>query len=248
MRNQDEFQTNSDVYFVLKLWLPLILLAGMSVVLRQAHHAYALGLPIALWAVFNLSAAQVKAGDQVLKYRRLFRWKQVAYEEIRECKVSWLPALGFLRLRQFVPPWGKVYFVLEAPLQWAVPGGQTGLTTFISSRSGEGRHSDTTRDDRDSARRGVLVCLVMAVVGALSSAIASLLSLNLPAYVAGAGLPRWIVFWEQIGERTLQWPWDVVAGVLLAGCVICLRFRNRAWILSFGLGGLLGFVLTKAPH
>jgi len=77
MRHQDSFRTNSDAVFVVEFWLPLILFVGMGLVLRHAQHAIALGLPITLWAVFNLTAAQVKPGDRTVQYRRLLRWKQI---------------------------------------------------------------------------------------------------------------------------------------------------------------------------
>jgi hypothetical protein len=46
--------------------------------------------------------------------------------------------MGSLSLRQFVFPWGRLYFLLEGPLfQFNWPGGQTPLTEYISSKAAE---------------------------------------------------------------------------------------------------------------
>lgn len=97
---------------------------------------------------------------------------------MRECKVSLVPAMGSLKLRRFVPPWGKIYFVLEEPFQWAVPGGETRLTAFISARSAEKPQPEKTRDGRGVTGKDVLPCVAMAVVGLTFSAVAAILSPN----------------------------------------------------------------------
>jgi len=245
VRNKIEsgFQTDSDKVFVVKLWLPLILLIGMGAMLRGTHHALVLALPVVLWASFNLSAAQVRVDDQHLRYRRFLRWKRIPYEEIRECKVAWAPSMGCIKLRRFVPPWGKIYFVLEGPFEWAIPGGQTKLTAYINARAEGKQPADMVGSAHDGGGAGVVLCVVMVFAGVLFSLLAAVLFPSPPQHARGGGFPARIA---HIEEQMFEWPWNLVVGSLLAAWILRSRFRDRAWILAFGLGGLLGSVVARA--
>ena len=248
MTRQHGSETELDTFFVIKLWLPLILLSGTAIMLRNAHHPLLIGLPMVLWAAFNLTAVQVRTGARNLQYRRFLVWREIPYEEIRDCRVSWVPAMGCLRLRQrYVLPWGTLYFVLDGPLQVVMPGGQTALTSLINSRRREKQGpSDGGDRSRHCRLTNVLKCLGMMAVGVLLSTFGSILSITPPNQFGAPGTPRWIIFWEQIGDHLYRSPWNVIAGAGLVAGIIYLRFRSRAWILSFGLGGLLGLVVARA--
>src|SRR5690349_17536899 len=158
--------------FIIKFLFPFVVVLGMTLVLRGAHHVVELVLPIALWTAFNLSVAQIKAGDQGVRYRRFLKWKGIPYREIRECKVSWAPAMGYMNIGRFVPPWGKIYFVLDGGLHWAFPGGQTKLTALISARAAGEELTFPVRNkdgEEHTKRSDVQACVVAFVAGAVLS-------------------------------------------------------------------------------
>ena len=102
--------------FVLKYYAPLIFFGGTfvfwSVGFRWAQMIIL--VPLILAILFCASLAVLEIPDGTVRYRRLFRWTRVPYDEIVESGTSWAVAgIGYLRLKRFVFPWGKLYFVLD---------------------------------------------------------------------------------------------------------------------------------------
>jgi len=102
--------------FVLKYYAPVILFGGTfvfwSVGFRWAQLIFL--VPLILGMLFYASLAVLQIPDGTIRYRRLFRWRTISYDEIVECRISWaIFGIGSLRLKQFVFPWGKLYFVLD---------------------------------------------------------------------------------------------------------------------------------------
>ena len=102
--------------FVLKYYAPLIFFGGTFVFWSVGFHWRQLIVlvPLLLGIFFYASLAVLEIPDGTIRYRRLFAWKKVDYDEIIESGVSWVVAgIGYLRLKRFVFPWGKLYFVLD---------------------------------------------------------------------------------------------------------------------------------------
>ena len=101
--------------FVLKYYAPIILFGGTfvfwSVGFRWAQLIFV--IPLLGGALFHASLAVVQVPDGRIRYRRLFSWKQLPYDEIADCGVAWGIGIGYLRLRHFLFPWGRLYFVLD---------------------------------------------------------------------------------------------------------------------------------------
>lgn len=58
---------------------------------------------------FHLSIAAIRVRNGDLQYRRFMRWQSIDKGAVR----SFGPfPLGYLRLGRFVPPWGRIWFVL----------------------------------------------------------------------------------------------------------------------------------------
>jgi len=94
--------------------------------------------PLTYLGILCLTAAEVRAEENVLKYRRFISWKHISYKNIKKCENSWCPWLGYLSLDHFLFPLGKVYFVKLRP---AFSGNPKGLIDFINARRAGGRHS-----------------------------------------------------------------------------------------------------------
>jgi hypothetical protein len=108
---------------------------GLSLFLFNKEHPYFTGLLslgfLVLGIVF-LSVGQVQSQGSALKYRRWFRWHEVPYSEVRECGEAWV--YGYVRLRQYVFPWGRVYFV-RANSSDSLFGLDTKVITSIRSKA-----------------------------------------------------------------------------------------------------------------
>jgi hypothetical protein len=85
---------------------------GMGLLLFNREHRYAsalISLPFFILGFFFLTVARLKVETAGVKYRRWFRWRAVSYSEICDCGESWV--YGYIRTRQYVLPWGRIYFV-----------------------------------------------------------------------------------------------------------------------------------------
>jgi hypothetical protein len=106
--------------FVVRVCFPLSLFFGAYTILLPSEKRGALVLAalLVLWGIFYATATVVQVDESGVRYRRYYRWTKVSYDEILECRLSWIPAVGFIKLARFVPPWGKIYFVPVGPPEW----------------------------------------------------------------------------------------------------------------------------------
>ncbi|MGO4883238.1 MAG: hypothetical protein ACLP59_20820 [Bryobacteraceae bacterium] len=74
-----------------------------------------LGLPLAVAGFFQLSLATVEVRDGVLRYRRFVKWTIIPPADVVSCGVLMEPITGYIKLRRSVPPWARLYFVLDRP-------------------------------------------------------------------------------------------------------------------------------------
>ena len=99
--------------FVQKYYAPLILFGGTFVFWSAGFRWGQLIflIPLFVGILFFASLAVLEIPDGRVRYRRLFRWRRVPYDEIVGCGVVWV--FGYLQLKRFIFPWGKLYFVLD---------------------------------------------------------------------------------------------------------------------------------------
>lgn len=86
----------------------LILLGGFS------NRGWLLALPFLVGAFFAGSIAIVQVRNGAVYYKRLFRWTIIPESQIMDARVEWPRAIGSLRLKRFLFPWGRLYFVLDS--------------------------------------------------------------------------------------------------------------------------------------
>lgn len=121
--------------FLLKFW-PIIFLVGFTVLFWKIGFGRA-GLFVLVFvfllSMFLASLAVIEIPDGTIRYRRLFNWRELPWEEIARCGVSRTGiGIGYISLKRFLWPWGKLYFVLGE-----VERGREPLLTFIQKRIGE---------------------------------------------------------------------------------------------------------------
>jgi hypothetical protein len=68
--------------------------------------------PFLIAAWFGASLAIVEVRGDVLRYRRLFKWTIIPEGDIVSARV--VLGVGSMRLKRFLFPWGRLYFVLDA--------------------------------------------------------------------------------------------------------------------------------------
>jgi len=102
--------------FLAKFWGPLLCAGGPLLVFGEDFLTwqFLLAFPFLMGALFGASLAILEVRGGVLRYRRLLRWTTIPEDEIVGARVEWPPVLGSIRLKRFLFPWGRLYFVLDA--------------------------------------------------------------------------------------------------------------------------------------
>jgi hypothetical protein len=123
-------QSDPSQVFLLKFW-PLILFVGFTVLFWKTRFPAVLFflLFVFLLSMFRASLALIEVSDGTIRYRRLFNWRELPWEEIEGCGVSRTGVgIGYISLKRFLWPWGKLYFILGE-----VGRGREPLLTFIKN-------------------------------------------------------------------------------------------------------------------
>lgn len=118
-----------------KFW-PLIFFAGVTAVFLWAgfrwEHLFVL-VPFLLMTLFGISLAVVEVSDEGIRYRRFSDWRSLSFDEITSCGFSKVRlGIGYIRLRHYLWPWGKLYFILDEPV---IRG--TDIVSFVRERTGD---------------------------------------------------------------------------------------------------------------
>jgi hypothetical protein len=121
--------------FVLKYWAPIVLFSCTFVFWNtQFHWAQLIILiPVVVGGLFHASLAILQVPDGNIRYRRFFKWRRLRFDEIVSCGVLRSTGIGYIRLNQFLWPWGRLYFVLD-PNEKLFSQGQHPLLQFIQGR------------------------------------------------------------------------------------------------------------------
>jgi hypothetical protein len=157
-----------------KYYIPLILVTFSAGMLFDGLLSRRLLVvcPILLVALFFLSLATVDCRSGVLRYRRFLKWISIDEREILGCGVSWPGVIGYLRLRHYVIPWKRLYFVLDVP-----PGQNpftrrgSALLAYVRSRTDK-RHQDSPQFETVAHTASAVSTLVAGLAGAISYCLA----------------------------------------------------------------------------
>ena len=139
--------------FVVQVWMPIMFILGAYLFFHgMAPEYWLIGVPLLLIPAFMCTLAEVQDQGHRIQVRRLWHSIDVPKEDVATISQSFVEGIGVLRLRRFVPPWGRVYFVTDwSKLGVASPGSETERTN--------------SRATRYSLVRRVLESLVVAISG-----------------------------------------------------------------------------------
>lgn len=129
-------------------------------------------LPFVLVAIFHLSLAVVQLRGKTLRYRRFLKWRTIDQDEIVAAGAVWPPFIGYMRLNDFLLPWGRLYFVLDCNMNPnPFKPGDYALLRFLINKGvaqGRGRPPSTgTTEDRLLKLKLVTVGLAGAMLSCI---------------------------------------------------------------------------------
>jgi hypothetical protein len=235
--------TEPLAFALFKYWQALLAFGVATAVGATPVPRLMFTLPLVLWGVFCLTTVQVRAGREALEYRRFLKWRRVPYTVLRACKRSLLPALGYVRFGAFIPPWGKLYFVIARP---AFGGGPDQIVPYISARiSGAEPPVHVESQTPDKRGRNVRSWAAALAVGVLCSLMVYYLSPGALTTPSLAGYPAAARVAMRVWESATTWPWGIVTLAALGVLSFCDRSAKRGWVLAAAIGfTLAGMVLA----
>lgn len=164
---------------------------GVYLFFRDTTPEYWLtALPLLLIAVFMSTLAEIKDQGHRVHVKRVWRSIEVPKEDVAGFAPSLLEGVGVMRLRRFVFPWGRIYYVTD----WSKFG-------VVSSAAEKGSTGVAVKPH--SSAHAVLESLVVASSGFLAAR----------ALRAGVHDSRLETFAMRIGAMTLAGALFVVFAV-----------------------------------
>ena len=113
-REPASFHSYPSTVFTIKIWAPLLIAAGIALFERDSHGWRAcLAFPAIGLLFFFVTLAVLELDLRGVRYKRFFTWVAIEQSEIDRCGAIWPPFVGYVKLKHFVFPWGRIYFVLD---------------------------------------------------------------------------------------------------------------------------------------
>jgi hypothetical protein len=100
--------------FVVRVWMPMIVLLGVYLFFHgMAPEYWLVALPLVLIVIFMSTLAEIQDEGHRIHVKTLWHSTEVPKEDVASVAQSLLEGVGVLRLRRFVLPWGRIYFVSD---------------------------------------------------------------------------------------------------------------------------------------
>lgn len=247
---------------LLKLWFPLLLwlIAIESFEPNGPAGGFVLVALFAMAGFFLFTLAVIMPTNDNLQYRRFIRWHTINYDEIVECNRSILPVVGYLKLKQFLSPWGKLYFVFSTPSAPFFGRSEQGKVLIYIQDKMAGKVEESASPEENtktgtSDREGhasMKVCALWAVLGfgwvvLLRLALGFQTAIPTPSVFSHENmLYRLGLAWWKLGTQLLDWPVNLfVVLVLFVVLTTAIKFRRAAWGLAVALGFFLGELFVR---
>lgn len=142
--------------FVVRVWMPILFILGVYLFFHDTAPEYWLiVLPLVLIVLFMATLAEVHDQGHRIHVSRLWHSIDIPKEDVAGINQSFVEGIGVMRLRRFVLPWGRIYFVSD----WS----KFGVVRARSERDGTGGEAEP-----HSFTRAVIETLVVAVSGFLA--------------------------------------------------------------------------------
>lgn len=239
------FRSQPRNVFLTKFLGPLLCVGGSLLVFGEdfPSRRFVLAIPFLIAAFFGASLAILEVRGGSLRYRRLFKWTTIDEDQIVGARIEWPPVIGSVRLRRFLFPWGRLYFVLEKNTESnPFKPGEFPLVRYLNRE--ELRKERQSSVPSSTSAPSNLRLLLVAVIGVLISLVilyvtpgdllqGSLLKLPSDMPTLSKALFHFVALLHMLVVQT--------AGlVLMVFLAVGRRDRAEAWLYAF----LSGFALT----
>lgn len=109
------YQSSSSNVWLLKFWAPLFWLIWTVALFKDDVFSIRViaCIPLVLAFLFHTLLAAVRIRGGRIEYRQFLQWKPLPPTDVISSGVIWPPFIGFLRLRKWTPPWGRLFFILD---------------------------------------------------------------------------------------------------------------------------------------
>ncbi|MGH9436538.1 MAG: hypothetical protein ACRD22_01255 [Terriglobia bacterium] len=201
-------------------------------------------IPFVLALVFHTSLSIIRIRDGRVEYRQFLRWKPLPSTDVASSGVIWSPFIGFLCLRKSVPPWGRLFFILDpGSTRRSSRGDGLGILGYLHQKQEAAGDPVGTTDDGNDFRYGRLI--LAGICGVLASFLRVYLS---PTVAPGTDAHN--MYSSRLIEsamRSLAYIGNPQLAIpLLVGFVLLtvfLRKRPSAWSFAFLAGVVTPFAL-----
>jgi len=239
--------------FGAKVWGP-IFFVGVSLLFFDDFPSWhcLLASPFLIAALFGASLAIVEVRDDILRYRRLFKWTIIPEGDIVSARVV-SPLTGSIRLKKLLFPWGRLYFVLDANLD---PNpfrkGEYRLISYLRKEPILEDY-DAAKSNSQKAHAAELRQVIAAVAGALFNILSQLVFPRPPTSVFGLE-PLPPVYAHRHIAIEIAWQIFQLLTKFEVVCVLFVVFtflaiyqyrRADAWIYAFMAGATLPYILLQ---
>lgn len=235
--------------FTIKYWGPVVCIAGALGVFGHdfATLRFLPAIPLLLIAFFLASLAVIEVNDGVLRYRFLFRWRQLPSENLIGAKVIWPPFIASIQLKTPVFPWGRLYFVLDRNTESnPFRQGEFPIINFINS--GESHIGSDTSTPNNVSRLASFSFIQAMGIGILSCVVFFYLTPS--DYLQGrhipleTGMPMVLRIQSELVKWLQALPLQLAGLVFITYLAIRRRRTADAWLYGFLSGfGLAGIVI-----
>lgn len=100
--------------FVVTVWMPTMFILGVYLFFHgMAPEYWLIALPLVLVVFFMTTLAEVHDQGHQIRVKLLWHSMDVPKQEVVGIAQSFVKGVGVLRLRRFVFPWGRIYFVID---------------------------------------------------------------------------------------------------------------------------------------
>ena len=100
--------------YVITVWMPLFMVVSLVLFLYGMPPAYwLLGLPTLPLPIFMSTLADVSDSGHQIVVKRVWHSIEIPKSDVLTTIPSFLEGIGVLKLRRYVFPWGRIYFVRD---------------------------------------------------------------------------------------------------------------------------------------
>jgi hypothetical protein len=240
---KNRMKSDQSSIFVMKFCLPVLGIIGAIALFgeRPPIMRIIFLFVIVMPCLFGLTLATIEVVGERIRYRRFFKWTELQLVEVQRAKAALPPFIGSVELGRFLPPWGKLYFVLDRYVANGLFG--TARYPLIDGLNSEPIANEEQADQNKHFNTLLVSVVVGIVISIVSLHFGSGLSLQSPG--SDPSWPTWMRLQFQIAALLHAVAVQIAGLVIFA--IVALRHRNRteAGIYGFLFGFALAFIVNR---